>query len=552
MSFVFAAPELVTDAAGALSAIGSSLGEATATAAGPTTSLATAAADEVSLGISELFGNYGRQFQALSAQATAFHNELVSLLGGSAAAYLNTEIANAQQGLLTGVTGVTSGSAAPAAPLDPILGGLAPVIIGGNGSGGGLFGSLQDQLTSTISGSPLGPIFAGAGRQLGNAVSALIAGNPLGALQLLFPPGPTPATGGNPYLLLFEHTQANLSHLVADISARPFPVLNQFIANQGHYANMIGTNVSHYLQDPNALANDMAVGQHGATTYDYAGAARTFQATQSARSQITNAAMQNFITHVQQRLPIFYNDLGGVGHSVQAGDYHGAVATIPRAVVHLLVDGINVSNLSSFNIQGPAGDLLPLTSLSGSQQQDLVNLIPPGTIQRQIGQHLVNVVNGSMTSVGMAAIGWPIATLDGLATGATVFGSAMQAGDGVAALSAVLNMPAYVLDGFLNGNTVVDITLPLTATVDVPVDLLSPLTTVPVSVGIGAPLVLHMPFTGILTPAQPISATLEVPIPATGASVPLNISVPGYTIGGAVPTLLVDLPRSVANAISSQ
>ena len=86
MSFVIAAPEAVTAAAGNLAGIGSTLGEATAAAAAPTTGVAAAAADEVSIALSEIFGTYGQQFQALSAQASAFHNEFVSLLNGGAAA----------------------------------------------------------------------------------------------------------------------------------------------------------------------------------------------------------------------------------------------------------------------------------------------------------------------------------------------------------------------------------------------------------------------------------------------------------------------------------
>ena len=91
MSFVIA-PEIVLGAVGKLADIGSTLGEATAAAAGPTTSVATAAADEVSHALSQLFGTYGQQFQAVSAQAAAFHSEFVGLLNGGVAAYLNTEI----------------------------------------------------------------------------------------------------------------------------------------------------------------------------------------------------------------------------------------------------------------------------------------------------------------------------------------------------------------------------------------------------------------------------------------------------------------------------
>jgi hypothetical protein len=86
VSFVVTEPEMVTAAAENLAGIRSSLGEATAAAAAPTTGVTAAAADEVSTAISQLFGTYGREFQTASAQAVAFHDEFVSLLNGGAAA----------------------------------------------------------------------------------------------------------------------------------------------------------------------------------------------------------------------------------------------------------------------------------------------------------------------------------------------------------------------------------------------------------------------------------------------------------------------------------
>src|SRR5271156_4032122 len=100
MSFVIAAPEMVTAAAEDLAGIRSALGEAAVAAAAPTTGVAGAAGDEVSTAVSALFGEHGQEFQALSAQAAAFHEDFVSLLNGGAAAYLSTEIANIEQTLL--------------------------------------------------------------------------------------------------------------------------------------------------------------------------------------------------------------------------------------------------------------------------------------------------------------------------------------------------------------------------------------------------------------------------------------------------------------------
>ena len=97
MSYVIAAPDLVQSAAQNLAGIRASLSEAAAAVAGPTTGVVPAAADEVSAAISALFGNFGQDFQLLSAQAQAFHAQFVGLMNAGAGAYLNTEIANAEQ-----------------------------------------------------------------------------------------------------------------------------------------------------------------------------------------------------------------------------------------------------------------------------------------------------------------------------------------------------------------------------------------------------------------------------------------------------------------------
>ncbi|HET9877426.1 MAG TPA: PE family protein, partial [Mycobacterium sp.] len=140
MSFVVAEPELVTAAAENLAGIRSSLGEAAAAAAAPTTGVTAAAADEVSAAISELFGTYGRQFQAATAQAAAFHDEFVSLLNGGAAAYLSTEIANAEQ-TLTSLTSIVNA---------PLLGpGAAAAAVTG-GAYGQLFANTSANLQSLL------------------------------------------------------------------------------------------------------------------------------------------------------------------------------------------------------------------------------------------------------------------------------------------------------------------------------------------------------------------------------------------------------------------
>jgi PE family len=103
MSFVTVAPEFVGQAAGQLENIGSELSAAHAAAAAPTTGVAAAAGDEVSAAIASLFSSHAQQFQALNAQAAAFHSQFTNLLNAGAGSYISSEIANTQAAATGGI-----------------------------------------------------------------------------------------------------------------------------------------------------------------------------------------------------------------------------------------------------------------------------------------------------------------------------------------------------------------------------------------------------------------------------------------------------------------
>ena len=95
MSYVLAAPQILSAAASDLSGIGSSLTSAHAAAAAPTTAVIAAAGDEVSAAVASLFSEHGQAFQALGAQVSAFHGEFVQALSSGGLTYAATEAANA-------------------------------------------------------------------------------------------------------------------------------------------------------------------------------------------------------------------------------------------------------------------------------------------------------------------------------------------------------------------------------------------------------------------------------------------------------------------------
>ncbi|MDR3664995.1 MAG: PE family protein, partial [Mycobacterium sp.] len=94
MSFLVTVPEEVGSAATGLTDIGFSLSAARTAAALPTTGIVASAEDQVSAAVAALLSDHGAGFQAVSAQAAAFHDQFVQALTAGAGAYASTEAAS--------------------------------------------------------------------------------------------------------------------------------------------------------------------------------------------------------------------------------------------------------------------------------------------------------------------------------------------------------------------------------------------------------------------------------------------------------------------------
>ncbi|MCV7053082.1 PE family protein [Mycobacterium heidelbergense] len=479
MSFVITTPETVTTAAGNLADIGTTLGQAITVASGPTTEIVTGAADEVSIAISRLFSQYGQEFQALGARTAAFHDDFVRLLNGGAAAYLSTEIANAQQSL-----------ANPAAP--------------------------------------------GAG-----AVGA----------------------AAGPYQTLFANTATNLQSLGNAWVADPFPVLRQVVANQQVYGRTVATALATGIQNlPAELANlptTFQAGMQRLSAFNPGALLQRFVNQQIGYAQTITTSLQLAGQGFATTLPVFQTDVGMAYHALATGDYNGAVNDLAQGFKNLFVTGIDASNSSDIKPVGPAGDLLPILTIPGQLAQNLTGLFPTGSIPAQLAQNYANVIDvltnpevsvtptlqvhqtppieldaffGLPSSLGFSAIGPPLAGLDALATSATTFVQAVQTGNGVGALTAIVDAPAVVANGFLNGET--HVTMTMTMDVD----------------HLAIPVTMNVPFDGILVAPHPITATVD--LGAAGIGVPVDVTLGGTPFSGLLPGLVNYLPQQLANAIT--
>ncbi|UXA06841.1 PE family protein [Mycobacterium sp. SMC-2] len=94
MSIVVAQPDILSAAAGELQSINAALQAGNAAAAGPTTMVAPAAADAVSILTATQFSAHAQLYQAISAQAARAQEQLATVLGICAGSYAATEAAN--------------------------------------------------------------------------------------------------------------------------------------------------------------------------------------------------------------------------------------------------------------------------------------------------------------------------------------------------------------------------------------------------------------------------------------------------------------------------
>ncbi|MBI2698383.1 MAG: PE family protein [Mycobacterium sp.] len=121
MSFLTAVPAELAAAAAQLGAIGSALAAQNAGAAAPTTAIAPAAADQVSILQSGIFTAYGALYQQIAAEAQAIQEQFVQTLGLSSGTYEASEAANAAAASLTSGAGSAESTAASSPVNDFII-----------------------------------------------------------------------------------------------------------------------------------------------------------------------------------------------------------------------------------------------------------------------------------------------------------------------------------------------------------------------------------------------------------------------------------------------
>jgi PE family len=531
MSYVITEPELVQGAAQDLAGIRESLAEATSTVSGPTTAIAAAGQDEISIAIASMFGNFGQNFQALSAQARAFHEQFVGLLSQGAGAYVSAEAANAGRLLLGG--GQDLGGAVTA-----IQNGSAAALVSG-------------QIQADVEG-----------------ISGAIARAPAAAPMLIQGINAFGAGVAAPYQALGSNTVTNLQAIGRTFTANPFPFLHQLGSGQIGSGQMIAPATGTGSQNlPSELANmpaNIQVAIQGASTSNPGASLQQFINGQIATAQTISTSLQTAAQDINAGLPTLSAGFHGALQSLFAGNPIGAYGDLNQALVSALLPGFSgtqvgpgpVGSLGEFLVtpMGPLGALGPIFDLPGQMAQNFVTLLPPGSIAAQIAQNAANVIsvgtnfNTTLDVLGLTtanlsfgapvqlifdSLGGPANALSALNSTGVAFVGAVQAGNGSAAAAALLDAPAVIANGYLNGTTF--ITLPSTGlTIQI----------IPGILDVPAVSTVTVPLGGVLTPLSFPTATAN----ALGVTLPVTIT-GGTPLGGLIPGLL-SIDSQLAHAIT--
>ncbi|OBK47034.1 hypothetical protein A5655_08615 [Mycobacterium sp. 1081908.1] len=437
-----------------------------------------------------MFGNFGQEFQAVTAQAHAFHEQFVNLMDAGAGAYASAEAANAAQTAL----------------------------------GGELQAGAQ-AISNAIAGSPIG-----LGSLPTGGASAAIGGlNSFGAAVAA------------PYQALVSNTVTNLQAIGGTFTANPFPFLHQLANNQIGYAQTIGSSIVTGVQNlPAELANAPATVQAGLqslSTLNPGAALQQLVTTQIGYAQTVVTGLQNAGTDLVTGVQSLPGGFVTAAQDLLAGNNVGAYGAINSSLINAFLPGfqditIELGGTTPVPVVpvGPLGDLAPILAIPGQMAQNFANLLPAGSIPAQMAQHVTNVVQ-TLTNFGTTitgslvinfglplqlvfdSIGAPINALSALNSSSLAFVGAVQAGNASAAAAALLDAPAYVANGFLNGQTLV---------------ALPDLTT-------------HITFLG--TPFGDLTTSAELPV--GGLLTPLSPvilnpggAISGTQIGGLIPGLM--------------
>ncbi|OBI87099.1 hypothetical protein A9X01_16060 [Mycobacterium asiaticum] len=375
-----------------------------------------------------------------------------------------------------GGTGGAGGAGGAGAGADGVGGAGAD---GGRGGNANLIGDGGDGGVGGAGGAGATPGPNGNGGQPGTGGAFGRSGMPGAPAAAAVSASTLPVLG--PYQDLFTNTLTNLQDIGNAWLANPAPFLQQVLANQYGYTQLTVSALSN-------ATRDFAIGLAGIPP------------------------------SLQSALQL-----------LAAGNTSAAVNELGKAFINVFYTGLDATDLSNIQLLGPIGDVLPIASIPGQVAQNFTNVLQTIT-DTNISFNIptLSMTFGFPLVMALDAAGSPITTAIAFADSANTFISAAQAGNAQAALTALVEAPANIANGFLNGEATVPLPLPPS---------LAPIPGV-------TSLTANIPVGGVLSPLRGFTATAVV------GGVPVTLPLGGTTAGGIVSALLTFAPAQLAGALT--
>jgi hypothetical protein len=321
------------------------------------------------------------------------------------------------------------------------------------------------------------------------------------------------------------------------------------------------------------MPETLQTGAAGLAAFDAAKYLRISADGATGAQQTMNTSFAKFNADLNANLAKFPSDWAKVNYDIGTGHYNTAVTDGTKAVLNLFLNGFDTSNLNDIKLEGPIADLFPALALPGTQLHGMSTLMTGGSVgqrmvanagnfftalsdtsvsanvavQIDLGGGLIlpsialqmNAFFGLPLSLMFGLGGAPVAMLNGIATSGQIIGAGMLTGNPSQTFGGINDMPAYALDGLLNGEAIVDVPLPVTISTGLPI--IGDIVTIPI--------VAHLPFDGLLVPPHPLKAT--IPIQLIGVDIPVDLTLGGTKFGGLFSLLTNNGFRILADAITN-
>jgi len=191
-----------------------------------------------------------------------------------------------------------------------------------------------------------------------------------------------------------------------------------------------------------------------------------------------------------------------------------AITGYPELIISSIQSG-NLLPILTIPVNLAAGLNTVTQALSSPVYLSGVSVVPPNvTVGIGLGleEMLIFDALGAPVNAGLAA-----------ANSASTIAGALQAGNSQAVMAALVDAPAHIADGLLNGQTALALNLPLP----------------------GATVTAQVPFGGLLAPVEPLYASVTVP----GLPLINTVTVAGPPTGGVVSAVVNYLPPFFAEAL---